>query len=121
MDYSDKENLSEVDYKDCLEKIRNIPVYNFNYVRTNPESVETNALGEHFYPFFGGGLLTEEICDEEGECILDKFGEKTYYSFRAKNSVDVKVEDMVGVLMACVKGLQQELDALKERLVFLEN
>ncbi|HJQ37090.1 MAG TPA: tail fiber domain-containing protein [Thermoanaerobaculia bacterium] len=98
-DFARKENFSELDGEDVLERIRSIPVSSWNYKSQDPSIRHIGPTAQDFFAAFGVG---------ESEKLI--------------NTVDID-----GVALAAAKALeartgaqQNEIDALKARNAELE-
>ena len=120
MSYNEKENLKEVNYTEILEKMENIPVYEYNYCRNSVDNVDVCCLNDDWAEYFGGKLISMNINDEDGNLTFDKDGNSITVQVRQKSDC-LKFEDCIGPLLAMVQGLRIENRAIKDRLFFLEN
>ena len=63
---SKKENIHEIEYQDILEKVNNIPLYQYNYIGNNPTQKNISPMAEDWHDHFGfldGGLKSNEVIE----------------------------------------------------------
>jgi hypothetical protein len=114
---SKKENIVELNYTDILNRVKNIPIYKFNYIGSDPEKVNYNCMAEdwHKTPEEGGFRCPDMMhCETEqvdGEDVLVEKGIAP-----GKSVKTIEQGDQISVLMACVKGLLSKIEILETRL-----
>ncbi len=89
-DKNRKENAEEVVYADVLEKLLNIPVYQYNFEKESPKIKRCGCYAQDFYKFFKLGGDAEDA-------------DKT-----------IALSDQIGVLMASVQALAARIESLEK-------
>jgi len=99
-DVNKKDNLIELDYKNILEKVNQLPIYQFNYKSNPSQQVNYGTTAQSFH---------KQFPDEK------KDGKHT------KNQLVIESMDAIGLCMASIRGLkeiiesqQKEIDMLKK-------
>ena len=114
-----KENLEEFDNIKCHEisnKFKQIPIYNYNFIGNPKEQVCYGVMAQDWHSQFGCDEITIEkqkiSVDIDGKESLiiekDEEGNIMYEKKPAKDPLKIETMDMIGVLMATVKDLQNE-------------
>ena len=110
-DINQKENITEVDYLDVYEKVKMLPIYNYNY-RGNPkEHKNIGPVSQDWYTLFPSEKI--KIAVKEGEEI--KFVEKP-----SKNVLTIEFMDMIGICFSTIKVLSEKVACLENENRFKE-
>jgi hypothetical protein len=123
-DINKKDIQREVDYNSYLEKMRSIPVYEYNYKsccsanrNIGPVAQDWNNVANFRTP----DNIVNVFDEETGEQIFDIEGLPVTENKGAfKDPLRICQGDEIGVLLSCVKGLLSEIDQLKARINILE-
>lgn len=91
-DRNKKENFEEIDARQILEKVANLPIQHWNYKDDNEKTRHIGPMAQDFYAAFGVGADDRHIATVDAD----------------------------GIALAAIKALKAENDALKERLERVE-
>jgi Chaperone of endosialidase len=100
-DRNKKENLQECDDIEILELLKNIPIYTYNFKNSNTRIRNMSCMAQDFYAAFGLGG-DEEIDADDSPTNPSKM---------------LAPADAIGVCMASIKGVAQEVQRLKSMIV----
>jgi Chaperone of endosialidase len=96
-DRNRKENLRKCDDLEILELLKNIPIYTYNFKDSSTRIRNMGCMAQDFYEAFGLGGDTEIDNDDSP----------------ASPSKMLAPTDAIGVCMAAIKGVAQEIEKLK--------
>jgi len=125
-DVNNKENLVNVGDDLCSEicdKFTNMSVYLYNYIGNPPEQVCIGPTAQDWHTAFGCEDIDVPVYEynENGERSqsVDEDGELVFESSPAKDPLRIETMDMIGVLMASVKSLNNRLNEKDEQIAAL--
>lgn len=102
-DINKKENVSEINYSEIYNKVKNIPIYQYNYIGDIPERIQIGPCAQDHYAQFSN-YFSQQYLNENQEL--------TY----AKDQLSIETNDLIGVLFATVKELQNRVDSLQDTI-----
>jgi len=89
-----KENLIEVDTSDFLDRVKRLPIFQYNYIGTDSANIRWGPTAQDWH----------ELFPSEGNSKLS-----------------IGTQDPMGITLAAVKGLITENEILRERVTELES
>lgn len=134
-DRNKKDIHGEVNYNDYLEKLENIPVYEYNYKGNCKEQRCIGPMAQDYHEWFGCDKIEYEIVEniQVGEEVFI-FGkdkkERTVPKYEqvkkkvrqpAKDPLGIDQGDLLGIAIACIKALDKQVKELNERVKELES
>ena len=90
-DVNKKENLVELDCQDVMNKMENLPIYQYNYIGNPKEQKCWGPTAQDWYKLFP----------------------------TQKDQLSIETMDMIGVLMATVKNLNNRVKDLESKIGFM--
>jgi len=108
-DRNKKENIVECDYESMLGKLKEIPIYKFNYIGNHKEIVNISPMAQDWCEQFPCLDITynEETVTPKGDVVLE---EKTR---PATPRLSIDQGDLIGLLLCSVKALTKRIEALE--------
>jgi len=104
-----KENIVEVNYDDILERVRDLPVYNYNF-KGNPKEVKCiGAIAQDWHSIVTP-LETYTVLEDDP----NNEGKKIEVEKDAKNKLGIETMDSIGVCLASIKSLDKKVELLFE-------
>lgn len=91
-DRTKKEHLVELDYKNVLEKVDKLPIYQYNYIGTDPELLCRGPVAQDWHELFPS----------------------------KKDPLRIETMDLDGISLASIKALSQEVKELRQELKLLK-
>ena len=127
-----KENLINLDDNICKEmadKFYNIPIYRYNFIGNPKEQICYGPLAQDWNSLsnFGCENVTKQMCyyerDENGtlqeKLMVDEQNNPVYETKPAKDCLRIETMDMIGIMMATIKHLQNRVKQLEAELVII--
>jgi len=131
-----KENFKPYDGVYALESLRKIPVYLYNFKGNPKEQVCIGPVSQDWHEYFGTENITSPvmthkmIMDENGVEMVardeenrhtyvqktDEDGMPLFETKPAKNPKYIDQMDMMGVMMAAIKQLNEEIDGIESQM-----
>jgi hypothetical protein len=109
-DVNQKENLIPVVCHDIMEKVDQLPMFDYNYIGNDPRIKSKFCTAQDFYNCFPVEQIEDR--DDLGAIIYEEDG-VTPKTHPAKDMTKIEMMDMVGVLVCCVKDLNARLKAVE--------
>ena len=110
-DVNKKENLCELVYGDVLNKVSELPVYEFNYKGNPSELRNISPTAQDWHKCFPDPVV---VCEGEEKPLKDQ--------------LVIESQDQIGICLGAIKGLMsivnkqsEEIKLLKQRVSLLEN
>lgn len=103
-DVNKKENLTPVDCQDCLDRVRKLPIFCFNYKDSGSEDYETK---ERLPP------------GPKHRCIYPTAQDWNAAFPSTKDPLLIDSMDVSGVLLSCVKELSDKVERLEKTILLL--
>ena len=112
-----KENICDLGITGCCiiaQKFRSIPVCTYNYIGNPEEQLCYGPIAQDWHAQFGATGVTGPVLDKHGKQIFD-FKANPMYEFKpAKDPLKIEMMDMMGIMMATIQHLQNEIELLKQ-------
>ena len=116
-DVNKKENLVELNHRDVMLKVSQIPIYKYNMIGCDAAQIDIGPTAQDWHGHFGAPLMDCEVLDETGNVVKDpETGDPLMAPKPAKDPLVIEDRDMIGVLMSCVKDLHNEIEILKQEI-----
>ena len=94
-DRNKKENIKEINYDEILNNIRNIPIYNYNYIGNNSKNPNNICIGP--------------------------MAQDWNKQFKHNDApLTISTQDFDGVQLACIKSLIKKIDELESEIIELK-
>jgi hypothetical protein len=120
-DIDKKQNLVIVDNVDILNKIKQLPIYSYNYVGNVQQLKHISTTAQAWYDLFPCECIIKDVLDQEGNQTLDELGNVITEEVHTKDQLSIENLDITGNLLACVQELNSQIELLKIRISTLEN
>ena len=120
-DINKKQNLVIVDNVDILNKIKQLPIYSYNYVGNVQQQKHISTTAQAWYELFPCECIIKDVLDEEGNQTLDELGNIIREEVHTKDQFSIENLDITGSLLSCVQELNSQIELLKVRISTLEN
>ncbi len=138
-DRNKKDIHGEVDYDDYLNKLENIPVYEYNFKGCCKEQRCIGLMAQDYNSFFGCDEIECEIVEniKVGEKVLTRGKDKEDHKEECKRPIYEQVKkkvkrpakdplgidqgDLLGIAIACIKALDKQVKELTQRVIELES
>lgn len=122
---SAKDNIVELDYDDVLNKFDEMGIYSYNYKDCHHCRKSIGPMADGIDGFYSTVFPVEMIQinkkDIDNNDILDESGEPITETIPAKDIESIEINDRIGVLEACLKGLLNRVKQQEERIKELES
>ena len=112
-----KENIHDLGITECCiiaQKFRSIPVCTYNYIGNPEEQLCYGPIAQDWHTQFGATGVTGPILDHHGKQIFDSEANPMYEFKPAKDPLKIEIMDMIGIMMATIQHLQDEIELLKQ-------
>jgi hypothetical protein len=107
-DETKKENKHELNYKDISDKLKEIKIYEYNYIGNHKNIKCFGPMAQNWHRVFP--------CDE----IIDVDADGNDICREAKDKLKIESGDMIGVCLATIKSLIKRVEALEKSVEALE-
>jgi hypothetical protein len=111
-DINKKENLIECDCDAMLAKVKNLKIWQFNYIGNPSEQKCFSPTAQDWHAAFPLDIVeyTEEEHNDAGEVTSSITKTRD-----AKDKLTIETQDQIGVLFNCVKALLARIEVLESR------
>lgn len=131
-----KENINELGATGCqliAQRLKSVPVCTYNYIGNPEEQLCYGPIAQDWHDQFGATGVTGPVLDLYGEAVYGGTGPtgpsgatgvtgpQLFEVKPAKDPLCIETMDMLGVLMATVKHLQNQVQSLQSRVDYLES
>ena len=120
-----KENINDLGIAGCCliaEKFWSVPVCAYNYIGCPEEQLCYGPIAQDWHAQFGSTGIIGPILDGYGEQSLDPETDEPLYEIKpAKDPLKIEIMDMIGIMMATIQYMQNQIDSLENTIEYLES